>query len=132
MVDDMVRANLERDPDYKNWAKRMNAAQDFEKSLGNLNESLPDKFLGMPLETFSDYYHALGVALELGLTAAVVAAVLGTLGIRKGIELFEKGKEAVMAWYERNKLNEQEDVQSKTKINESLLRMQKLAGLIKE
>lgn len=40
MVDDMVQANLERDPDYKNWAKRMNAAQDFEKSLRNLNESL--------------------------------------------------------------------------------------------
>ena len=39
MVDDMVQANLERDPDYKNWAKKMNAAQDFEKSLGNLNES---------------------------------------------------------------------------------------------
>ena len=39
MVDDMVQANLERDPDYKNWAKRMNAAQDFEKGLGNLNES---------------------------------------------------------------------------------------------
>ena len=39
MVDDMVQANLERDPDYKNWAERMNAAQDFEKSLGNLNET---------------------------------------------------------------------------------------------
>ena len=39
MVDDMVQANLERDPDYKNWAERMNAAQDFEKSLRNLNES---------------------------------------------------------------------------------------------
>ena len=39
MVDDMVQANLERDPDYKNWAERMNAAQDFEKSLRNLNET---------------------------------------------------------------------------------------------
>jgi len=87
----------------------------------DVNESLPDTFLGMPLETFSDYYQALGVALELGLTAAVAASVLGMLGIRKGIELFKKGKEAVMAWYERNKLNEQEDVQSKTKMKKSEL-----------
>lgn len=38
-VDDAVRANLERDPDYKAWAKRFNAALSFDKSLRNLNES---------------------------------------------------------------------------------------------
>jgi len=39
MVDNMVQANLERDPAYKDWAKRMNTAQDFDKSLRNLNET---------------------------------------------------------------------------------------------
>jgi hypothetical protein len=33
------------------------------------------------------------------------------MGVKKATEFLKKGKEAVMAWYEQNKLNEQEDAQ---------------------
>ena len=75
------------------------------------NKTNEASFMGAPLETFSDYYDALSVAAEIGVAAAVAIVILAKLGIAKGKQLFAQGKEAVMNWYEQNKLNEQEDTQ---------------------
>lgn len=75
------------------------------------NKTNEASFMGAPLETFSDYYDALSVAAEMGVAAAITIFILAKLGIAKGKQLFAQGKEAVMNWYEQNKLNEQEDAQ---------------------
>ena len=72
-----------------------------KKELKKIKEGLPDTFLGMPLETFSDYYDALGVAIEFGITAAIAATVIGALGIHKAKKLFSQGKSAVQNWYNK-------------------------------
>lgn len=73
------------------------------KELKKIKEGLPDTFLGMPLETFSDYYDALGVAIKFGITAAIAATVIGALGIYKAKKLFSQGKSAVQNWYNKYK-----------------------------
>lgn len=67
-----------------------------------VNEGLPDSFLGLPLETFADYYAALDVALGIGIGGVIAGAVLAKLGLDAGIKLFKKGKKAVEDWYTKN------------------------------
>ena len=67
-----------------------------------VNEGLPDSFLGLPLETFADYYAALDVALAIGVGGVIAGAVLAKLGLDAGVKLFKKGKKAVEDWYTKN------------------------------
>lgn len=67
-----------------------------------VNEGLPDSFLGLPLETFADYYNALDVAIGIGVSGIIAGAVLAKLGLVAGAKLFKKGKAAVEDWYAKN------------------------------
>ena len=67
--------------------------------------------MGVPLESFADYYTALELAKNVGVPVVAFSALLAIMGVKKATEFLKKGKEAVMAWYEQNKLNEQEDAQ---------------------
>lgn len=76
---------------------------DKENAKKFANESINEAdFMGLPLETFADYYAAADVALSIGIGATVAFAVLAKLGIQKGTRLFKKGKKAVEAWYNAN------------------------------
>ena len=78
-------------------------ADDKKNAKKFANESINEaEFMGLPLETFADYYAAVDVALSIGLTASVAFAVLAKLGLQKGIRLFKKGKKAVEAWQKAN------------------------------
>jgi len=84
--------------DAVKWAK--GEAKKAGKTEIYVGESLNEaEFLGLPLETFADWYAAADVALSIGVTATVAFAVLAKLGIDKGKQLFSKGKKAVDAWY---------------------------------
>ena len=67
--------------------------------------------MGIPLESFADYYTALDLAKNVGVPVVAFSALLAIMGVQRATEFLKKGKEAVMAWYEQNKLNEQEDAQ---------------------
>ena len=67
--------------------------------------------MGIPLESFADYYTALDLAKNIGVPVVAFSALLAIMGVQRATEFLKKGKEAVMDWYEQNKLNEQEDAQ---------------------
>ena len=81
------------------YAIKTGKKPDGSKMEESVNEA---EFLGLPLETFADWYAAADVALSIGVTATVAFAVLAKLGIAKGKQLFSKGKKAVDAWYAKN------------------------------
>lgn len=59
--------------------------------------------MGVPLESFADYYTALELATTIGVPVVAFSALLAIMGVQKATEFLKKGKEAVMAWYEQNK-----------------------------
>lgn len=67
--------------------------------------------MGVPLESFADYYTALELATNVGVPVVAFSALLAIMGVKEATKYLKKGKEAVMAWYEQHKLNEQEDTQ---------------------
>jgi len=67
--------------------------------------------MGVPLESFADYYTALELAKNIGVPVVAFSALLAIMGVKKATEFLKRGKETVMAWYEQNKLREQEDAQ---------------------
>ena len=75
------------------------------------NKTNEASVMGIPLESFADYYTALELAKNVGVPVVAFSALLAIMGVKKATEFLKKGKEAVMAWYEQNKLNEQEDAQ---------------------
>lgn len=81
------------------------------KVLFKENKTNEASFMGAPLESFADYYAALELATNVGVPVVAFSALLAIMGVKKATEFLKKGKEAVMAWYEQNKLNEQEDAQ---------------------
>ena len=66
--------------------------------------------MGIPLESFADYYTALDLAKNIGVPVVAFSALLAIMGVQRATEFLKKGKEAVMDWYKQN-VNEQEDAQ---------------------
>lgn len=75
------------------------------------NKTNEASIMGVPLESFADYYTALELAKNIGVPVVAFSALLAIMGVQKATEFLKRGKETVMAWYEQNKLNEQEDAQ---------------------
>jgi len=75
------------------------------------NKTNEASIMGVPLESFADYYTALDLAKNIGVPVVAFSALLAIMGVQKATEFLKRGKEAVMAWYEQNKLREQEDAQ---------------------
>lgn len=82
-----------------------------KESVNNEKKVNEAEFMGLPLETFADWYAAADVALSIGVSATVAFAILAKLGIQKGTQLFKKGKKAVDDWYSKNGKNVKESVE---------------------
>ena len=99
----IANGDSEFEVDGKKYPVKGVDKDDKENAKKFANESINEAdFMGLPLETFADYYAAADVALSIGIGATVAFAVLAKLGIQKGTRLFKKGKKAVEAWYNAN------------------------------